>query len=241
MRIAPTLVAFARRHAEAAGRSPPAESRPDEARASSSIAAVCDHVPAHAPRTFREALQAYWFVHLGVITELNTWDSFCPGRLDQHLARSTGATSPRALTPEQARELLQCFWIKFNNQPAPPKVGVTAAESGTYTDFCNINVGGLTRRRRDGVNEVSFLLLDVIDEMRLLQPSSNIQVSKRAPTRFIRRAAEIIRKGWGQPSVFNADLVVEELLRQGKSIEDARGGGTSGCVETAPSARRRTS
>lgn len=82
------------------------------------------------------------------------------------------------------------------------------------------------------MNEVSFLLLDVIDEMRLLQPSSNIQVSKRSPDAFIRRAAAIIRKGWGQPSVFNADLVVEELLRQGKSIEDARAGGTSGCVET---------
>ena len=49
------------------------------------IAANCDRVPAHAPQTFFEALQAYWFVHLGVVTELNTWDSFSPGRLDQHL------------------------------------------------------------------------------------------------------------------------------------------------------------
>jgi trans-4-hydroxy-L-proline dehydratase len=197
------------------------------------IAEVCSWVPAHAPRTFQEALQAYWFVHLGVVTELNTWDSFCPGRLDQHLepfyAKGLAAST---LTRESAMELLECFWVKFNNQPAPPKVGVTAAESGTYTDFANINVGGLRPDGSDGVNEVSYLLLDVIDDMHLLQPSSNIQLSRKSPDRFLRRTAEIIREGWGQPSVFNADMVVEELLRQGKSVVDARMGGTSGCVET---------
>ena len=196
------------------------------------MASNCRRVPAHAPRDFWEALQAYWFVHLGVITELNTWDSFCPGRLDQHLfpfyRREIDA---RTLTDDQARELLGCFWVKFNNQPAPPKVGVTAAESGTYTDFCNINSGGLTRDGDDGVNDLTYLVLDVIDEMRLLQPSSNIQLSARNPDRFLKRACEIIRKGWGQPSIFNADIVVEELLRHGKSLEDARCGGTSGCVE----------
>lgn len=136
------------------------------------------------------------------------------------------------ITPEFAKELLECFWIKFNNQPAPSKVGVTLEESGTYTDFANINVGGLKKDGTDGVNEVSYLLLDVIDEMRLVQPSSNIQLTKKSPDKFLKRACEIIRKGWGQPSVFNADAVVEELLRQGKTIEDARCGGTSGCVET---------
>jgi len=197
------------------------------------IAEICSHVPAHAPRNYWEALQAYWFVHLGVIIELNTWDAFNPGRLDQHLYPFyKKELAEGSLTEEEARELLQCFWVKFNNQPAPPKVGVTAAESGTYTDFANINSGGLKADGSDGVNDVTYLVLDVIDEMRLVQPSSNIQLSKKNPDRFIRRAARIIRKGWGQPSVFNADAVVEELLRQGKSIEDAREGGTSGCVET---------
>jgi formate C-acetyltransferase len=122
--------------------------------------------------------------------------------------------------------------VKFNNQPAPPKVGVTAAESGTYTDFANINNGGLKAGGADAVNDVTYLILDVVDEMRLLQPSSNLQLSKKNPDRFLKRGIEIIRKGWGQPSIFNADMVVEELLRQGKSIEDARAGGISGCVET---------
>ena len=75
-------------------------------------------------------------------------------------------------------ELLQSFWIKFNNHPSPPKVGVTAEESNTYTDFCLINLGGLKADGSDAVNELSYMLLDVIEEMRLLQPSSMVQVSK---------------------------------------------------------------
>jgi len=197
------------------------------------IAAVCDRVPARAPESFHEALQYYWFVHVGVISELNTWDSFNPGRLDQHLLPfyRRGLESG-ILTEAQARELLQAFWIKFNNQPAPPKVGVTAEESGTYTDFALINLGGLCTDGADGVNEVTYLLLDVIEEMRLLQPSSMIQVSRKNPDAFIKRALQIIKTGYGQPSVFNTDAIIQELLRQGKSIEDARDGGASGCVET---------
>ncbi len=227
------IVAFAKRHADLAREKAASEADPARRSELLKIAETCDWVPAHAPRDLHEALQAYWFCHLGVVTELNTWDSFCPGRLDQHLIPFyRKGLGDGTLDRERARELLQCFWVKFNNQPAPPKVGVTAAESGTYTDFCNINSGGLTPDGRDGVNEVTELVLEVIDEMRLLQPSSNIQLSKRNPDRFLKQALRIVRKGWGQPSIFNADSVVAELLRQGKTIEDAREGGTSGCVET---------
>jgi formate C-acetyltransferase len=227
------IIRFAERYAEKARDMAQDESDPQRKRELERIAEVCSHVPRQAPRDFWEALQAYWFVHLGVITELNTWDSFCPGHLDQHLYPFyKKGIEDGTLTPEQAKELLSCLWVKFNNQPAPPKVGVTAEESATYTDFANINVGGLRPDGSDGVNDVSYLILDVVDEMRLTQPSSNIQLSKKSPDRFLKRACEIIREGWGQPSIFNTDLVVEELVRQGKSIEDARSGGTSGCVET---------
>ena len=230
---ADAVMRFAERHAEKAWQMATHESNPDRQAELRKIADVCRHVPAHAPRDFWEALQAYWFIHLGVISELNTWDSFCPGRLDQHLYPFyEKGLSDGTLTRDRAKELLECLWVKFNSQPAPPKVGVTAAESGTYTDFANINNGGLKADGSDGVNEVTYLILEVVDEMRLLQPSSNLQLSKKSPERFLKRGIEIIRKGWGQPSIFNADLVVEELLRQGKSIEDARNGGTSGCVET---------
>jgi trans-4-hydroxy-L-proline dehydratase len=223
------LIRFGERYADEARRQAQDQKNPQRQAELEKIAEVCSHVPAHAPRDFHEALQTYWFVHLGVTIELNTWDSFCPGHLDRHLALFYDLSRQGR---DYYEELLQCFWIKFNNQPAPPKVGVTAAESGTYTDFAQINLGGLLADGSDGVNEVSYLLLDVIEEMRLLQPSSSIQVSKKNPDRFIKRAAKIIRTGFGQPSVFNADLVVQEMVRVGKSLADARDGGTSGCVET---------
>jgi pyruvate formate-lyase/glycerol dehydratase family glycyl radical enzyme len=234
MRIcAEGLIAFAHRHAEKARKLAAREKNAERKAELKKIAEVCEWVPAHAPRNFHEALQHYWFVHLGVITELNPWDAFNPGRLDQHLYPFyQKGIEEGTLDKEKARELLQCFWVKFNNQPAPPKVGVTAAESSTYTDFANINSGGLKADGSDGVNEVTYLVLEVIDEMRLVQPSSNIQLSRKNPDKFLKHACRIVRKGWGQPSMFNADAVVEELLRQGKSIEDARCGGTSGCVET---------
>jgi len=194
---------------------------------------ICSRVPADTPETFWEALQYYWFVHLGVITELNTWDSFNPGRLDQHLLPFYKKDIESGiLTEERARELLQSFWVKFNNQPAPPKVGVTAQESNTYTDFCLINVGGLTENGDDGANEMTYLILDVIEEMRLLQPSSMVQLSHRNPDKLLHRALKIIKTGYGQPSLFNTDAIVQEMLRVGKSIEDARNGGASGCIET---------
>jgi trans-4-hydroxy-L-proline dehydratase len=227
MRIAAgALMRFGERYADLAAKQAAAESNPQRKTELETISKVCRNVPAHAPSNFHEALQYYWFVHLGVTTELNTWDAYCPGRLDQHLLPFYDPEK-RA----EAEELLQCFWVKFNNQPAPPKVGVTAAESGTYTDFAQINVGGLRPDGSDGVNEVSYLLLDVIENMRLLQPSSSVQVSKKNPDRFVKRAAKIIRTGFGQPSIFNADLIAQELVRQGKSVVDARCGGSSGCVE----------
>ncbi len=230
---ADALIRFAGRHAERARELAAQEADPTRRRELERIAEVCACVPAHAPRDFWEALQYYWFVHLGVTIELNPWDSFNPGKLDQHLEPFyRQGLQDRTLTRDQAEELLQCFWIKFNNQPAPPKVGVTAAESGTYTDFAQINVGGVRPDGTDGVNEVTYLILDVIEAMRLLQPSSSIQVSRENPDAFIKRAGRIIRTGFGQPSVFNTETVIAEMLRAGKSLVDARCGGTSGCVET---------
>jgi len=229
---ADALIRFAERHGEKALELAQQEGDPARKKELERIAGVCSHVPAHPPRDFWEALQYYWFVHLGVTTELNTWDSFNPGRLDQHLYPFYEVGLEEAtLTREQAEELLQCFWIKFNNQPAPPKVGVTAAESGTYTDFALINTGGVKEDGSDAVNDLTYLILDVVEEMRLVQPGSCVQVSKKNPDRFVKRAARIIRTGFGQPSVFNTDVIIQELVRQGKSVEDARSGGASGCVE----------
>ena len=230
---ADAIIAFAKRYAAALKKRAGEETNPGRKAELLKMVAICERVPAHAPQTFHEALQHYWFIHLGVITEVNPWDSFNPGRLDQHLFPFyKKEIDEGSLTQETAKELLEAFWVKFNNHPAPPKIGVTAKESSTYTDFALINLGGVKADGSDAVNSLSYLILDVIEEMRILQPGSMIQVSKKNPDRFIKRAARIIRTGFGQPSVFNSDAIVQELLRQGKSLEDARNGGASGCVET---------
>ena len=226
------VVRFACRHAERAEAMASGETDPVRRAELGRIAEVCRRVPAHAPRDFHEALQSYWFCHLAVITELNGWDSFNPGHLDQHLRPFyERGLAEGTLTRDRAKELLECFFVKFNNHPAPPKVGVTAAESGTYTDFANINLGGLRSDGTDGSCDVTDLLLEVVDEMHLLQPSSNVQVSRKTKDAVLKHALRVVRKGYGFPSLFNADAVVEEQLRQGKTLEDARAGGCSGCVE----------
>jgi formate C-acetyltransferase len=231
--VAEAIIMYAERHARKLDEL--AQSEKDETRKSEFIqmAAICRHVPANKPHTFHEALQYYWFVHVGVITELNPWDSFNPGRLDRHLYPFyKNELEAGKLTKEKATEILQSFWVKFNNHPAPPKVGVTALESNTYTDFTLINLGGLNVDGSDAVNDLSYIILDVIEEMRILQPGSMVQLSKKNPDRFIQRAVAITKTGFGQPSIFYTDAIVQELVRQGKTIEDARNGGASGCVET---------
>ncbi|MBN9645446.1 glycyl radical protein [Terrisporobacter glycolicus] len=227
------IITLGERYASYARELAKAETDPARKEELLQIAANCDVVPAHKPKTYWQAIQMYWFVHLGVTTELNPWDAYSPGRLDQHLypfyEKDVEAGD---LDDEKALELLENLWVKFNNQPAPPKVGITLKESGTYTDFANINTGGITEDGKDGVNEVSYLILDCMDEMKLLQPSSNVQISKKTPRKFLKRACEISRKGWGQPAFYNTEAIVQELLNAGKTIEDARLGGTSGCVET---------
>lgn len=230
--VADAMLHYANRHANKLDELAETETNPKRKTELKQMATVCRRVPAHAPSTFHEVLQHYWFIHLGVVTELNPWDSFNPGRLDQHLNPFFKAeTEAGTLDKDQATELLHAFWIKFNNHPSPPKVGVTAQESNTYTDFCLINLGGLTESGEDAVNDVSFLLLDVIEEMRLLQPSSMVQLSHKNPDAFIDRAVKITKTGFGQPSIFNTDAIIQELLNQGKTLEDARNGGCSGCVE----------
>jgi len=226
------VVLFAERHAELAENLALTESDPKRVNELQKIAEVCRWVPANAPRNLWEAIQMYWFVHLGTITELNGWDAMNPGHFDQHLSPFyTKEIAEGTLSRDEAKELISCFWIKVNNHPAPPKVGITARESGTYNDFTNINIGGLKGDGTDGTSEVSYIMLEVIEELHVLQPGNSVHISAKTPDKFLHAAAHVIRQGHGYPSVFNPDIYILELLRQGKSLQDAREGGCSGCIE----------
>ena len=225
-------ILFAERHADLAEEMALTEKDPKRIAELHKIAQVCRWVPAHAPRSYWEAIQMYWFVHLGTITELNGWDAMNPGHFDQHLAPFyQKETEAGTLSRDEAKELMSCFFIKVNNHTAPPKVGITAKESGTYNDFTNLNIGGIKGDGSDGVSEVSYIMLETIEELHILQPGSAIHISTRTPERFLRTGCKVIRKGHGYPSVFNPDVYVQELMRQGKSLLDAREGGCSGCIE----------
>ena len=225
-------ILFAERHAELAEQKAAEEQDPQRRAELLQIAEVCRRVPAHAPRNLWEAIQMYWFVHLGTVTELNGWDSMNPGHIDQHLRPFyEQGIADGTLTRDKAKELLSCLWIKFNNQPAPPKVGITALESGTYNDFTNINIGGIDREGNDATNELSYMILEIQEELHELQPGLSIHISGETPDAFLLAGCRVIRQGHGYPSVFNPDTYVQELVRQGKTLEDAREGGCSGCIE----------
>ena len=227
------VIILGERYHEMAVEKAAAETNPKRKAELEQIAKNLEVVPAHKPQTFWQAIQLYWFTHLAVTTELNPWDAFSPGRLDQHLNPYYEAdVEAGILDDEHALELLECLWVKFYNQPAPVKVGITLKESATYTDFANINTGGVTPEGKNGVNNVSYLILDCMDEMKLVQPNSNVTISKKSPQKFLKRACEISRKGWGQPAFYNTEAQITELINAGKSLEDARRGGSSGCVET---------
>ncbi len=225
-------IVFAERHAALAEEMATKESNPTRVKELKKIAEVCRWVPAHAPRNMWEAIQMYWFVHLGTITELNGWDAMNPGHFDQHLTPFyEKEIAEGTLTRDKAKELISCFWIKVNNHPAPPKVGITARESGTFNDFTNINIGGIKPDGSYGVSEVSYMMLEIIEELHILQPGNSVHIAKVTPDKFLHAAGKLIRQGHGYPSVFNPDIYVQEMVNQGKSLQDAREGGCSGCIE----------
>ncbi len=205
-------IVFAERHAGLADKMAVDETNADRKNELKKIAKVCRRVPANAPRNFREAIQMYWFVHLGTITELNGWDAMNTGHFDQHLTPFyENEIAAGTLTREEAKELISCFWIKVNNHPAPSKVGITACESGTYNDFTITNIGGVKPDGTGGVSEVSFLMLEIIEELHILQPGNSVHISRFTPDRFLKAACKVIRQGHGYPSVFNPDVYIREM------------------------------
>lgn len=230
---AEAMLIYARRYKEKLEKMADREQNPERKKELLEMARICSRVPAHAPETFWEALQHYWFIHVGIVYETNPWDSYNPGRFDQHLFPFYKKDIEEGrLTRERAKELLEAFWIKVNNQPAVPKVGVTAEESFTYNDFTKINIGGLKEDGSDGVNDVSYLVLEVLNEIRTLQPNTAVLVSDKNPRHFLLKALEAVGPGFGEPPFFNFDGAIVKMLRQGKKLEDARTAGVSGCVET---------
>lgn len=223
-------IRFAERYAQEAERLATVESDSPRKSELTQIAEICRWVPAHPARTFHEAIQSFWFVHLILNLESNGY-AIGPGRFDQYMYPFLRADLDTGrVTREQAWELLACLWIKFNELTVA-KEGSTAKASTTYNDFQNLNVAGLTVQGKDATNELSYLCLDVAGALLLPQPQVSALISEKTPNDFLIKACEVIRTGLGMPSVFNHDEIIQALLHKGKSLEDARRGGINGCVE----------
>jgi pyruvate formate-lyase/glycerol dehydratase family glycyl radical enzyme len=223
-------IRFAQRYAEQVAQLAEVESNPVRRAELEKISEICRWVPAHPARTFHEALQSFWFVHLILNLETNSY-AIGPGRFDQYLYPYYQAdVEAGRLSQDQAWELLACLWIKFNELTVV-KEGGTAKASTTYADFQNLNLGGQTADGLDATNELSYLCLDVTGRLKLPQPQVSVLISEKTPDRFLLKACEVIRMGFGLPAVFNEDEKVQALLHKGKTLEDARLGGINGCVE----------
>ena len=228
--VGDALVAFARRHGDLAEEQ--ALRCPDPVRRAEleEIARICRKVPEHPAETFHEALQSFWFLHLGLNLESNAY-AISPGRFDQYMAPFLLRDRERGLgDPEREQELLECLWLKFAELTVV-KEGGTAKASNTYADFQNLNVGGLRPDGSDGVNPVSWMCLEAQASLRLPQPQLSCLISRKTPEAFLLRACEVVRLGTGMPALFNADEITLSLLEKGKTLQDARGGGVNGCVE----------
>ena len=227
------MIGYAHRYADLLERRA-AEEKDERRRAElTKMAETCRWVPENPARDLWEVLQMSWFLHVGVICESNGWDACNAGHVDRNFYPYYRKTIDSGeMSKDEAVELLCAWWIKYNNHPAPPKFGVSAKESGTYNDFVNIGLGGMTEDGRDAVNELTYVFLDICDAISFIQPQVHVFLSRVNSDEFMKAAARVIRVGRGFPAVFNADACIEEQLRCGKSLEDARNGGICGCVET---------
>lgn len=223
-------IGFANRYAKTAKRQAETQRDPVRRVELEHIANICQRVPANPAGNFHEALQSFWFIHLILNLETNSY-AIGPGRFDQYMYpyyRKDMAEG--VLTDDQAWELLACLWLKFNELTVV-KEGGTAKASTTYNDFQNLNLGGQDVEGQDAVNELSYLCLDVTGRLRPPQPQISVLISTKTPGLFLEKACDIVQLGFGMPAIFNDDEKVQALLHKGKTLEDARLGGINGCVE----------
>ncbi|MBM3497064.1 MAG: hypothetical protein FJX74_00175 [Armatimonadetes bacterium] len=212
-------------------------------------------VPAGPARSFRQALQSVWLLHM---VFHSTMDGNALGRLDQYawpyLQADLGAGR---LGPADALELVSCFCLKFNErakttdeqrpearepEPTDPSRRTrhyTSSQLGTRRDSLdatnhwlqNLIVGGLTPDGEDGTNPLSHLLLEAYRRNRMTNPLLSVRVHAGSPGPLLRHACEVLRDGGGMPALFNDEALAPALERLGIPLEDARDYTNDGCWE----------
>ncbi|MFQ6130663.1 MAG: glycyl radical protein [Armatimonadota bacterium] len=212
--VCQAVVRYAERYAEEARRLAAMEADARRKEELVEIARICERVPRLPARTFREALQSVWFVHIADETE-TCGSAQCFGRFDQYMhPYYQSDLAAGRLTRDQALELIECLWLKCYK---------------TF-DFQYAMVGGVKPDGTDGTNDLSYLCLDAMARLGLPR-DLGVRIHKDTPPQFIEHVAEVVRLGLGRPDLWNDEVVIEGFRRKGIELEDARDYSAIGCVE----------
>ncbi|MFH0730686.1 MAG: pyruvate formate lyase family protein [Pseudomonadota bacterium] len=226
-------IAYSKRYAELARQM--AVKEPDAGRRSEleRIAEVCERVPEHPARDWREALQTMWMLQVLILCEMNNLgESF--GRFDQYLYPyyKKSVIDDKTMTRDEALELLECFWVKTNEFTELYCYEVVVTGSG-FPNSQNLLLGGQTRDGRDAVNELTWLCLEAEEQVGMIQPEVGIRVWEGTPRDFLKKCAEIVRLGRGKLKFYSDRKALQMLAKSypDKAIEDLRDYAVIGCVE----------
>jgi formate C-acetyltransferase len=197
------------------------------------IARICRKVPWEPAETFAEALQSLWLAHLLVmVAESYPGPGVSFGRIDQYLwpylERDLAAGRT---TRAQAKELLHCFWVKPNY--AYDYQGRLGRNQGINSSFGQlVTLGGCGPDGEDRSNDLTWLLLEVIEEMNLLEPKPNVRLHAKTPAPLLRRVAELLAHAQGSPFLLNFDEASMAGMRwQGVPADEAWDYAPVGCLE----------
>ncbi len=218
---------FAHRYAEKAEEMAAKETNPVRKAELLQIAKNCQHVPQYGARNFYEAVQSFWFVHCIIRIECNGY-SYSPGPFDRYMYPFY--KNDDQITEEFAQELLDCLYVKFNDS-ATCRDQITAQAFAGYGMFEQIALGGMDERGNDLTNDVSYLCLNAAAHVQMPQPSNGVRISNQTPDEFLYRVCEVVRLGFGQPAIFNDEVIIEAMMNRGIPLEVARTYSPSGCVE----------
>lgn len=195
------------------------------------IAEVCATVPAEGARTFHEALQSFWFIHLILHIESNG-HSVSPGRFDQYIFPYYETDIKESgVSTEYTEELIHCLWLKFF-EINKVRDKVSSAAFGGYPMFQNIIVGGKKADGSESVNELSHLCLEATAKLGLPQPSLSVRWYYGCPEDFFLHVMRVVSFGSGLPAIFNDEVLIPNMLQLGYSLEEARDYAIVGCTET---------
>ncbi|MBZ4653916.1 MAG: pflD [Peptococcaceae bacterium] len=226
---------FAQRYADLAEQLASTEDDESRKKELKDIAEICRWVPENPARTFREALQAFWFLQLIIHIETDGLAE-SPGRFDQYLyPYFSKDLAEGKLTLEEAQELLDCVWIKMNEVIKLSDIPPAAKYFGGVTMSENLILGGINEDGEDVTNELSYLCLEADRHIMLPQPALSIRLHSRTPERFLLKVVELIKTGGGKPAIFNDEIIIPSLMSDGIPLKDARNYAIVGCVEPTPS------